>query len=298
MAEDTKNIRSKWSVADETAKVAASGLHELPHVTANRNAPAPRPNRKLISVRLHWPRVVLALAVIVGCPLGGLYWWRETHPQLPLGIVFGNGRLEADEIDIDTKFAARIAEIFVDEGAMVKAGQIVARMDTRDLEASLKKSQAQVNQAQRAVDEANHNVIQLTTQALLAQQELDRAKYLVERGAETKEVLDQRQQQLDGAYAALSAGKDHVTEAQHALEASTHDVELYTVNIADEALVAPRDGRIQYRIANIGEAAKCLPCSTSHMCIWISICPPNKPGRSSSVATPASCSMQAASSSK
>jgi HlyD family secretion protein len=49
---------------------------------------------------------------------------------------------------------------------------------------SLLKSQAQVNQAQRAIDEANHNVIQLTTQALLAQQELDRAKYLVETGAE------------------------------------------------------------------------------------------------------------------
>jgi HlyD family secretion protein len=44
-----------------------------------------------------------------------------------------------------------------------------------------------------------------------------------------------------------------VTESQHALEASTHDVELYTVNIADNTLIAPKDGRIQYRIANIGE---------------------------------------------
>jgi HlyD family secretion protein len=82
---------------------------------------------------------------------------------------------------------------------------------------------------------------------------LECAKYLVEMGAETKQVLDQRQQQLDGANAALGAGKDRVTEAQHSLEASTHDVELYTVNIADDTLVAPRDGRIQYRIANVGE---------------------------------------------
>jgi HlyD family secretion protein len=34
---------------------------------------------------------------------------------------------------------------------------------------------------------------------------------------------------------------------------ATHDAELYKVNIADNTLVAPRDGRIQYRIANIGE---------------------------------------------
>ena len=32
-----------------------------------------------------------------------------------------------------------------------------------------------------------------------------------------------------------------------------HEVELYKINIADNTLVAPRDGRIQYRIANIGE---------------------------------------------
>ena len=42
-------------------------------------------------------------------------------------------------------------------------------------------------------------------------------------------------------------------ELQHALDAATHDVELYDAQIADNTLVAPRDGRIQYRIANIGE---------------------------------------------
>ena len=46
---------------------------------------------------------------------------------LPPGIVAGNGRIEADQIDIATKFAGRVAELLVDEGDMVKAGQIVAR---------------------------------------------------------------------------------------------------------------------------------------------------------------------------
>jgi HlyD family secretion protein len=172
---------------------------------------------------------------------------------LPSGIFWGNGRIEADEIDIDTKFAGRIAEVLAAEGDMVKAGQIVARMDTRNLEASLKKSQAQVQQAQMAVDEAKANVVQQTTQLVLAQQEYDRAKYLVERASQTKQMLDQRQQQLDGAKAALKAAQDRAMLAEHALEASTHDVELYTVDIADNSLVAPRDGRIQYRVANVGE---------------------------------------------
>jgi HlyD family secretion protein len=203
--------------------------------------------------RRRWLRAALALALIVLAAAAGGYWWEQNQARLPAGIAWGNGRIEADEIDIGTKFPGRIAEMLADQGDMVKAGQIVARMDTRDLEASLKKAQAQVRQAQRAVEEANANVAQHTSLVLLAKQQMDRAAYLVQRGAQTKEVLDQRQQVLDGANAALKAATTRVTEAEHALEAATHDVELYTVQIADNTLVVPRDGRIQYRVANIGE---------------------------------------------
>ena len=48
-------------------------------------------------------------------------------------------------------------------------------------------------------------------------------------------------------------GAEKVAGTERALEASEHDVGLYTVNINDNDLVAPHDGRIQYRIANIGE---------------------------------------------
>ena len=99
--------------------------------------------------------------------------------RLPPGIAFGNGRLESDEIDIDTKFAGRIAKLFIDEGDMVAAGQVVAMMDTRDLQVSLKKSEAMASLAQRALDEAKANLVQQQTQVTLAQQELDRANTLV-----------------------------------------------------------------------------------------------------------------------
>lgn len=90
------------------------------------------------------PRLtVLVALLIIGAGAGiGWFWWQQHQLRLPPGIGWGNGRLEADEIDIDTKFAGRIAKLFVDEGDMVRAGQVVAMMDTRDLEASLKKSEA------------------------------------------------------------------------------------------------------------------------------------------------------------
>jgi HlyD family secretion protein len=208
---------------------------------------------KTMPVRKRWLRLAPVVAVVTGGAGGGAYWWLHSQPQLPPGIAFGNGRIEAQEIDIDTKFPGRISEILADAGDMVKAGQVVARMDTRDLSASLKKSQAAVSQAQKAIDEADANVVQQTSLVLLGQQEFDRASTLWQKGAQTKEVVDQRRETLDAAAAALKAAQDRVVESQHAMEASTHDVELNEVNIADNTLVAPTEGRIQYRISNIGE---------------------------------------------
>jgi HlyD family secretion protein len=210
--------------------------------------PATAPARK----PRQWTRVLFLIGCIIAGGAGGAYWLTHRVPPLPPGIAFGNGRLEADEIDIQTKFAGRILQLLADEGDLVKAGQTLAIMDTRDLEASLKKAEAQVRQAQKAVDEANSNVEQLRTQVKLAQQEFDRTKELLKKGNATYELFDQRSQQLNGAQAGLRAGEARITESEHALDAAQHDVELLKVNIADNTLVAPRDGRIQYRLSNTG----------------------------------------------
>lgn len=261
-------------------------------------------------VRPRWRTPLLvALLVILAMAGSGYYWWRQHQPTLPPGFAVGNGRLDADEINISTKFAGRILNLYVDQGDLVKAGQPVGLMDTRDLQAQLKQAEAMALQAQRAVDEAQQNLAQqrslvLSTQAAavqaqktvdevnanlqqqqgqvkLAQQELDRTTALVPRGIATIELLDQRRQALNAAVAAERAAAARVSVAEQALisarhnadaaissrdaaaarvgqaeearEAAAHNVEYYNVNIADNTLVAPRDGPIEYRIANIGE---------------------------------------------
>ncbi len=195
--------------------------------------------------------MVLLVAGAVG--LGGWYWWRQHQNLVPAGIVWSNGRTDAEEIDIDTKFPGRVLELLVDEGDMVKAGQVIARMDTRDLEAQLKREEALVRQSEHAILEAKANVSQLQTQLTLAQQELDRTSALVKRGYATRELHDQRRQAVEGASQALSAAQAHADEAMHSYHAAEHNVELDEVNIADNTLVAPRAGRVQYRIAEPGE---------------------------------------------
>src|SRR6266508_3053326 len=64
----------------------------------------------------HWPKRAALLLALLFAALGGGYWWLHSGPGMPPGIASGNGRLEADAIDIDTKFAGRIAQLFADEG--------------------------------------------------------------------------------------------------------------------------------------------------------------------------------------
>jgi HlyD family secretion protein len=215
--------------------------------------PAVVPPARAQGGKPRWRRNVMLLIVVLAAALGGAYWWHRSATALPPGIAFGNGRLEADEIDIDTKFAGRIGKLFADEGDMVKGGQVVALMDTRDLEASLGKAQAGANQAHRALEAAKSNLTQQESQLTLAKQELDRTASLVPRGFATVELLDQRKHQMNAAAASRDAAAAKVGEAEHGLDAARHDVELYRVNIVDNALTAPRDGRIEYRVANVGE---------------------------------------------
>ena len=253
MDQEIKANRPAPPSGAERIELPPSQTRDIAVVPAPTNLPAAAPTSKGMSVRRRWLRVALVLVVIVGGAGAAFYWWQHSRSQLPPGISWGNGRIEADEIDIDTKFAGRIAEMLADEGDMVKAGQVVARMDTKDLEQSLQKAEAQVQQAQRILDEGRANVVQQRTQATLAKQEMERAQALLKSGWITKELFDQRQQQLDAANAALTAAEARVAQAEQALDAARHDVGLYKVNIADNTLIAPKDGRIQYRIANIGE---------------------------------------------
>ena len=160
-------------------------IGEMKTASATANLPVPvtltpiRVKRRLRS----WVGLV---AVLLAAGGGGFYWWKHSQSQLPPGISWGNGRLEADEIDIDTKFPGRIAELRADIGDMVTAGQVVVRMDTKDIQESLKKAQAQVKQAQRAIDEANANLEQQRTQQTLAAQELDRTQSLLKNGYATQ----------------------------------------------------------------------------------------------------------------
>jgi HlyD family secretion protein len=215
----------------------------LPAVIPEPQAPRPR----------HWLRLIAAAVVMAAIATGGIYWVTHNGPRLPPEIAWSNGRLEADEIDIATKFPGRIAAILADDGDIVRAGQVVARMDTRDLEASLQQAEAQIEQAGHSIVAAQAERDQAASQIKLTAQELQRARTLLTQGYQTQEVVDQRQSAFDVARSVYLAAQARIDASTAARDAAMHSAELIRVNIVDNTLVAPKNGPIEYRLANVGE---------------------------------------------
>lgn len=195
--------------------------------------------------------VIPLVALLVAA--GGFGYWKSQHDRLPEGISMGNGRLESTEVQIAAKIPGRLAEVLVDEGDRVTKGQLLARMDTRTLEASRNQAEAEVLRARQTLAANEANVQLRQSEKLLASQELKRFRQLAQRGFASGQQLDQQQARFDTSNAAVVAAQAQVSAAKAAIGAAQAQVAQLTSEIDDSSLRAPIDGVIQLRLAEPGE---------------------------------------------
>lgn len=224
---------------------------------------------------------IIAIVVIAGVA-GAYYALRIYDPSgLPAGIAGGNGRIEATEIDISTKTAGRIKEILVDEGAFVSVGQVLAVMDTQQLEAQRKQAEASLQRAAISVDTARSLLSQREAEreaaaAVIGQREaeqdaaerkLARTEQLIRTNTTSQQTFDddrasaQRARaavaaskaSLSASEAAIGAAKAQIVDAEASVVAAQAAIESIVADINDSTLRSPREGRVQYRVAQPGE---------------------------------------------
>jgi HlyD family secretion protein len=224
----------------------------------------------------------LTFGLIVVLAAGGYYAWDKLRPQpLPKGFGSANGRIEAVNIDIAAKIAGRIKEILVDEGDFISAEDVLVRMDTAVLQAQRPEAEAQLKRAQISIETAKSlttqreaekeaalaTVAQREAELDAAQRRLARAEELAPKGAVTEQRRDDDRAQVQAARAAVSAAKaqvaaaeaaigaakSQVIDAQAAVDVTQAVIQRIQADIDDSVLVSPRDGRVQYRVAQVGE---------------------------------------------
>lgn len=221
------------------------------------------------------------LLILAGAALIWLLWRQFASDDDLAHIASGNGRIEATEIDIATKAPGRVAEVLVAEGDFVSAGQVLVRMDTLTLQAQLREAKASLDRARIGVETAHSLVAQREAElaaatAFIAQREAERraaqarftrTENLATRDAISQQTLDDDRARLEGARAAVAAAQSQRAAAEAALgtaragvisaaaevAAVTATIERIETDIADGELKAPRDGRVQYRVAEPGE---------------------------------------------
>ena len=181
------------------------------------------------------------------------YIWNQNTGGLPSGFASGNGRIEAEQIDIATRIPGRVDRILVNEGDLIEAGQVLAVMDTRELEAQLSRAEADVASAQSRVAEVQALIAQREAELALAEEEFARAQQLAERGVTSQAVADQQEARQASMQAALNAATAQLQTAERSVEAAAALVRLYEAQIADATLLAPVMGRVLYRLAQPGE---------------------------------------------
>jgi len=223
----------------------------------------------------------ISIIVIAAIGIGFFAWKHMQKPDEVVAFASGNGRIEATEVNISTKQSGRLKEIMVREGDDVQAGQLVARMDTAALEASLHQAEAQIKQARHSAAAASAGVSQrksekLAAEALVAQREsqsalaekdIQRTQQLIDKGFVSPQKLDIDKSNQKSAAAAVIAAKSQVLEAQSAveaakaavmqslsaIEAATAAAEKIREDIRDASLTSPINGRVLYRLAEPGE---------------------------------------------
>jgi HlyD family secretion protein len=229
----------------------------------------------------HKKWLIRALGALIIGILGVVVWHRYGVNKKDDGLVSGNGRIEAVEIDIAAKTPGRIKDVFVKEGDFVTAGQVVALMDTEVLDAQRREAEAYLQRAQSSVGNAQSQLAQRVAEKTAAlavvdqrEAELDvarirlaRAETLASKGMIAIQVLDDdsaaaqsaqavyiaAQAQAKAAEASVATARSQVTGEQSAEKAVRETIKRIQVDIDDCALKAPRDARVQYRVAEPGE---------------------------------------------
>ncbi len=153
------------------------------------------------------PRIFATALIALLAAAGGLGYWKSLHDQLPEGLSMGNGRLEATEVQIASKVPGRLAEVLVDEGDKVTRGQLLARIDTRTMQAQRSQAEAEVLRARENYAAAQASVQLRQSELLLASQELKRVREIFQRKYASQQLLDQQQARFDTANAAVVAAR-------------------------------------------------------------------------------------------
>ena len=200
-------------------------------------------------------RIFVLLGVIA--VVAAIYYFLTTPRSNDIVLI---GTVDANQVVVSAKITGRIEKLNVDEGSQVQAGDVIAVLDTAELEAQQRAAAEAAASMQSKVSETRHTEAQTTgeaqsgvanaqarlqaTQYSLKQAEAQLVKVetdnrrtvgLAEQGVASKQDLDRSNADLSAQQAAVASLRDQVHAAQADL--ATAQARLHQIEVARSSVV-------------------------------------------------------------
>ena len=204
--------------------------------------------------RGRWLLVAVLLLVAAGAV--GAWWWSQQnrHPLVLVAVAerIDRGAPTSDTVldasgyvtarrqaTVSSKVTGKIVEVLVEEGMVIKEGQLLARLDDSLVSRQLALAKAELDASQGALAETEVRLAE-------AERNLSRSRELVTARVESQAALDTAQAEVDALRARIGLGHEQVTVAERV-------VALRQQELDDTEIRAPFAGVVVTKDAQPGE---------------------------------------------
>jgi HlyD family secretion protein len=222
---------------------------------------------------------LIILAIAIAAVVFGIRWQKDRENGSADGNLNLYGTIDIRDAALAFPEQERIAQVLVEEGDRVKAGQVLARLKTERLEAQIREVNAQIAAQQETVKRLkagsrSQEIEQARAQVAAVKADVQNADVNYQRiedtsgtGATSDQDLDDAKSRLEVARAKLKVAenaldlavegprKEDIAAAEKSLEALEAGLLLLNVRLSDMTLMAPAAGIVQTRILEAGEMA-------------------------------------------
>ena len=218
-------------------------------------------------------RVVVLVLLILGA---GTAYWRQSQNHPVDGPLTLYGNVDIREVELAFRQPGRLLRMAVDEGATVKAGDVVAELDAQPYRDALAAAEAEVQRAQAELDKLQHgnrpqeikraeeSVRQAEAVFRKVDNEFRRQSELASTGAASQQILDAARAARDEAIAALASAQqalslqqegfrqEDIAAAQARLASAAAARAQAQTALDDTQLIAPADAVVLSRVREPG----------------------------------------------
>ncbi|HXU09250.1 MAG TPA: efflux RND transporter periplasmic adaptor subunit, partial [Blastocatellia bacterium] len=173
------------------------------------------------------------------------------------------GSLEAqDEVTISSQASGNLESISVDLGSPVSRGQVIARIDQRELKLKRDQAEAALHQAEAKLGitrdgkidpQKQPDVRQAVAGLERARYDLIAAKKLFDAGTISNQQYDVYQKTVDQAEARYQASLENVRNLEGIIEEKRAALDLTKKQLADSDIISPLSGVVKEKTASRGE---------------------------------------------